>query len=88
MSRGKFFKGQRYTKAKGKPCPYCQRPMTFDSVLIGLFPTVEHTTPRSKGGRHTIMACWDCNQIKRDMLMPEWQEFMVKNPRWWDKDYL
>lgn len=46
-------------------------------------PSREHPHPRSKGGQHVIYACQDCNEIKGDMTMPEWQAFMIANPEWW-----
>lgn len=48
-------------------------------------PTRDHVHPKSKGGRSTVMACYECNQIKGDMLPTEWAVFMVENPRWWER---
>ena len=82
----KYTRGRRLEKAIGTPCPYCKRAMHFDRLITGAFPTLDHTHPRSKGGKHTVWACLDCNEIKRDMTMIEWQAFMAANPRWWDRD--
>lgn len=59
--------------------------MHYDK-LLNTFPTTDHTHPRSKGGKQTVYACWDCNQIKRDMTLAEWEKFTAKNPRWWGRD--
>lgn len=73
----------RFQKAIQTPCAYCNRIMVADRP--GLLPTRDHTHPRSRGGLHTVWACDDCNNIKSDMTMPEWQEFMSANPSWWKR---
>ena len=81
----KYTRGRRLSRATGEPCPYCRRAMHYDN-LLNTFPTIEHPHPRSKGGKQTTYACFDCNQIKGDMTLDEWQKFMAENPRWWDND--
>lgn len=70
-----------YREACYKPCAYCQRPM--DPGSPRLMPTRDHTTPKSLGGRQTIWACYQCNEIKADMLWESWRSFMASYPRWW-----
>lgn len=50
-----------------------------------LMPTADHVHPRSKGGQRVVWACWICNNIKGDMLLPAWEAYMAANPRWWER---
>lgn len=79
----KFTMLSRFQKVIGKPCAYCHRNMSVQ--IPGLMPTLDHVHPRSRGGQKTVWACDDCNQMKRDMSMLEWQRFMEKNPKWWER---
>ncbi len=65
----------------GTPCPYCRRPMNRRDPK--LTPTREHEVPASKGGTVVIIACFQCNQIKGDMMPAVWQNFMTRCPAWW-----
>lgn len=77
----KFTSGSRFVRALGTPCPYCEREM---APQAGVFPTLDHVVPYSRGGRRTIWACDDCNQVKGDLMPEEWAEFRRRHPRWWE----
>lgn len=64
-----------------KPCAYCKRPMMPWSVT---HPTKDHTIPKSRGGLETILACFQCNQLKSDMMPEDWSRVMRENPGWWE----
>jgi hypothetical protein len=49
----------------------------------GLFPTRDHVHPQSKGGQYVVWACDDCNHVKDDMVLADWNNFMAANPEWW-----
>lgn len=66
-------------------CTYCKREMMPRGSLSPLEWTRDHVHPESKGGRRTVPACWQCNNIKGDMLQDEWQAFMAANPEWWSR---
>lgn len=60
-------------------CFYCQRPMSFYKPArdpFGRRVTVDHLTPRSKGGRYgydnEVAACHRCNNRRGTMC---WREF-------------
>jgi len=73
---------KRHRQHDGKPCPYCERPMSVDHVDI--CPTRDHhPVPRSKGGTRTLVCCRVCNMVKADRTAAEWEEFMADNPGWW-----
>jgi hypothetical protein len=48
-------------------------------------PTRDHTIPASKGGTVLVHCCYQCNQIKADMMPEQWTVFMAENPEWWLK---
>lgn len=52
-------------KFKGYPCPYCREKMHGSK-----HPTRDHVLPISKGGTAIIIACWECNHRKDD-IMPD-----------------
>lgn len=79
----KYTQIMQYRRALGTPCPYCHRAML--AADPNRFPTRDHVHPRSKGGQRTVWACWVCNNLKRDMTLPEWEAFMAANPNWWEK---
>lgn len=66
----------------GMRCTYCRREMIPYSDS---HPTRDHVYPKSRGGTLTVWACGTCNQMKADMLLAEWKDFMQDNPRWWAK---
>src|SRR4051812_19585709 len=68
----------------GAPCTYCKRPTEDRESLTGLAATRDHVTPRSKGGRTTVLACRLCNALKKDMALEDWKAFMESFPRWWE----
>lgn len=65
----------------GTPCSYCRRPMNYRDPKLR--PTREHEIPESKGGTKIIPACFQCNQIKGDMMPEVWANFMKRCPQWW-----
>ena len=55
-------------------CIYCKKP-------IGVFDkTTDHLFPKSKGGKlsndNKVPACSDCNQLKGDMDVIEFEQFL------------
>lgn len=77
----------------GALCAYCRRQTEMPSLLPGnhhdLIATVEHIIPVSRGGNmkgdNLTLACSLCNGLKGDMTPHQWAEFMMSNPRWWEK---
>ena len=63
-----------------QPCAYCERKMLPWTVT---HPTKDHTVPKSRGGLETVWACYQCNQLKADMMPAEWERVMRENPGWW-----
>lgn len=66
----------------GVHCAYCKREMIPYSDT---HPTRDHVYPKSLGGTRTVWACVTCNNLKADMLLDDWIEYMHDNPRWWIK---
>jgi hypothetical protein len=48
-----------------------------------LEPTRDHFVPESRGGTEIIIACYQCNMTKADMLPEQWIAFMERVPGWW-----
>lgn len=52
-------------------CVYCGRNPKEDGVKL----EVDHVFPKSKGGTddpsNLVTACWECNQGKKDMVLPD-----------------
>lgn len=65
----------------GRPCHYCEREMRPFSIT---HPTKDHVVPASRGGKSTVLACYQCNQMKGNLMPMEWADFMLANPRWWE----
>jgi hypothetical protein len=76
-------KSRQNKLADGTPCTYCHRTMIWGDKLLA--PTRDHSIPRVHGGRKTktIGCCFQCNNIKDNMMPEMWQAFMDKNPKWW-----
>jgi hypothetical protein len=71
------------TRQIGKPCPFCDQPMSLDDK--NRWPTRDHyPTPKSHGGRRTIVCCHLCNLLKGDMTKRQWREWRDATPRWWE----
>ena len=85
--------GPRYRRKKGRKdtdiwalalrqngcCKYCKRHMVIGAGC-GISATKDHVKPKSKGGRggtNIVAACFDCNQAKADMELPEF--WMARN---------
>jgi hypothetical protein len=75
-------KGLRFSRAIGKPCPYCKRAMGVGRS--DPWPSEDHVHPRSMGGVFKVWCCSPCNGVKADMTLPEWEGFMASNPKWWE----
>lgn len=82
MARWKGF------KQKSERCYYCRRTVE-DIRSQGIYMTVDHVKPKSKGGtndwENLVSACERCNNMKSDSLM--WYEGCVAieafgNPEW------
>lgn len=71
-------------RRKGIVCNYCKRPLTKPSVpMRSLSATKDHVKPKSEGGRKTVPCCFACNNMKGNMSISEWINFMSINPKWW-----
>lgn len=66
----------RWRKAKFQdkrvqPCAYCRRPLTYERA------TVDHRTPKSRGGldrrRNFYICCKPCNAHKKNMTEDEYR---------------
>lgn len=73
-------------------CAYCKREMKPRSALqfgrlSGLERTRDHYIPLSRGGKNSKenikAACYQCNNLKGNMMPDEWERFMRDNPLWW-----
>jgi 5-methylcytosine-specific restriction endonuclease McrA len=57
---------------QGHRCHYCKR-------AVELFGMKDHYVPVSRGGSdgidNLVLACWDCNHAKADMLPDEFMEY-------------
>jgi 5-methylcytosine-specific restriction endonuclease McrA len=68
---------------KGATCHYCVRRLESSTSKGPVAATRDHFHPKSLGGEFRVWCCRRCNEIKRDMTVPEWRRFMRKNPEWW-----
>lgn len=73
------------SRERGKPCTYCRRLVVGRRSASMLAATMDHVIPKSRGGTKTVLACRQCNSLKRDMMPDEWEAFMSDNPTWWLK---
>lgn len=57
----------------GRACPYCGEKMRIGGRL---FPTLDHLTPKSRGGRYELrnlmIVCHACNWDKGNMTLQEY----------------
>lgn len=57
-------------------CAYCERELTFENA------TIDHVTPRSKGGSNhrsnSVLSCETCNRIKAGRTAEEWAEWLSR----------
>ena len=69
-------------------CAYCGNLLTTDpqKILNGQLAgawSIDHMTPIKKGGSdnedNLILACFSCNQIKRDRTVEEYREWIISN---------
>lgn len=72
-------------RGKGQRCCYCNRTLEATSSPSRVAATKDHVVPKSEGGVETVWACWQCNHIKANMPLVEWQRFMAENPGWWSR---
>ena len=60
-------------KKLGKKCVYCG--CTNELIL-----TIDHSTPRSRGGKDTEknkkICCWTCNQLKGSLTHKEFKQYL------------
>ena len=60
----------------GWQCRYCRRPLSEDAANPHDRPTLDHTVPRSKGGRNLlrnlVLACRTCNNHKGNTDLADW----------------
>lgn len=73
VSRARAFGG----KHSGRMCPYCGLSMQR--------PTRDHVLPKSlgnsfDGGRNKLVCCFDCNQSKANLTLPQWLIKLARNP--------
>lgn len=94
MGRPKMTAARRQLfEMHGGVCTYCRRQTEMPSALPNrhhdLTATVEHIVPISLGGgvrgENTTLACWFCNNLKGSMSPQQWAEFMMMNPKWWER---
>lgn len=80
VTRWRFTAGPAWSRAgvlarDGRRCTYCGGPGS----------TIDHIVPRSRGGRNTwkntTVACYDCNQRKRDRTPAEAGMRLRREPR-------
>lgn len=61
-------------EAVGKPCPYCEEPMTLHGRRSKA--TKDHVVPRIRGGklttRNRLIVCAGCNGDKSSRTLEEW----------------
>lgn len=67
----------------GQRCQYCRRTLEAPTSSSRVAATRDHVMPRSAGGLRTVLACFQCNNLKGDMLPDQWTAFMAANPEWW-----
>lgn len=77
------------TPVAGRPCYWCDRPMTKKSNKSGSSPlpthaTKDHIVPRCRGGGNRngnrVWACLRCNNLKGNMMPDDWMAWMAVNP--------
>lgn len=75
---GKIHRRTIYEREKGE-CLFCGAPLLFKEM------TLDHVTPKSKGGQHTyrnlVCSCRKCNQSKGDREVWHWWQ---ARPYWED----
>lgn len=54
------------------PCPYCGDQMSGTSRHSKKYPTRDHVTARSRGGKFTVIVCWQCNHDKANLPIQGW----------------
>jgi 5-methylcytosine-specific restriction endonuclease McrA len=67
----------------GLKCYWCRRELQSKQAVSLTAATRDHVVPEHTGGRHTVWACWACNNLKGAMQPLEWRAFMEAHPEWW-----
>ena len=76
----------------GFRCHWCARLMSGNvAENDGLVATKDHINPKrdresigTKKAKRQVWAYRACNEIKADMLLPNWKVFMAAHPKWWE----
>ncbi len=60
-------------------CYYCGERVAYKNI------TMDHLVPLTRGGRSTkdniVPCCKTCNNLKKDMLPLEWQDYLERKTR-------
>ena len=67
----------------GRKCHWCKRDLQKPTARSRVAATKDHVVARSSGGKRTVWCCWACNQLKANMRLENWRQFMAENPEWW-----
>lgn len=70
-------------RGKGELCAYCRRVLHSTMSQSKTAATRDHTIPLSRGGRHKVWCCRQCNTLKGNKSPDEWAAFMAAHPEWW-----
>lgn len=74
LRKSQWWKNQIHNDAK---CYYCHKELTAKEA------TMDHIVPVSRGGHSTkgniVIACKECNTLKKDMTGVEWTIYIEKN---------
>lgn len=65
-------------RKRANACPYCGDLMNGARGRPKC-PTKDHVNPRALGGGPTITVCAACNNLKADMPLEDWLEFLMEN---------
>lgn len=73
----------------GLDCHYCARRLLDLKVdtfrRSKLSATRDHVLPKCLGGRKTVWACRQCNNLKGDLTPEQWSKVMATFPIWWKR---
>jgi len=65
---------RRHLLRKSPFCYYCERPVSYSDSSL------DHFVPKSRGGKgglNLVLACNDCNFLKKNMLPERWQQVVL-----------
>lgn len=70
---------ERKNSLKKKLCTYCGCKVSSKEPDGSIWlKTLDHVIPKSKGGSdglyNLVVACFKCNQSKKDLLLEEWEK--------------